>query len=238
MRCRRRCRGRHAAGRVPIDDRPSMSPLPRACASVGCRGVSLLAEPAPHASSPIHTKGIPTISLCRRLRCCSSEKQVSRSCSPARFICPTDLASLLRTHAHPSILSASHHGTYGRCGPQAPSTTAPAPWRHRPFPASRSTARLRLFKPLMQGSHPYGITYKSLANSSGGTSVRRGTFKTRPVPWRSTRASPQLQEDILWLIPAAKRPRRKAGINQAFGEATGCWLMSGRHLASGLEPWF
>jgi len=45
------------------------------CASVGCRRVSLpFAEASSHASSPIHTISMPTISLCRCLRRCSPAK--------------------------------------------------------------------------------------------------------------------------------------------------------------------
>lgn len=200
---------------------------------------SSLAEPSAHASLPIHTKDIPTISLCRRLRRCSPEKQVSRSCSPVCFVClcPNDLASLPRTHCAP-ILSASHHGTDGRCEPSSSKPTEPAPWRNRPFPASRPPTKA----PILQAAHA-GLSSvwhhiqaigQQLWRYIGTERYLQDTTSTRP----SSSASRQPQEGALWPTPAARPPRRKPGRNQAFGEATECWLVSGCHLASGLEPWF
>lgn len=213
-----------------------MSPLPRACPLSGLsQSESSLAEPSAHTSSPIHTKGVPSISHCRPLRRCSPEKQVSRSCSPVCFVC---LCPTLGCIAHPSCLPVIM-GPMDAVRHQAPSTTEPAPWRELdPSPPLGPLPRLRSFQQLMQGSRPSGITYKPLANSSGGTSVRSGTFKTRPVPG----PRPVHLGNRKWAfhgplqLPDARD--EKPGRNQAFGEATECWLVSGCHLASGLEPWF
>ncbi|KAK0744117.1 hypothetical protein B0T18DRAFT_470066 [Schizothecium vesticola] len=80
------------------------------------RSESSLAEPSAHASSPIHTKDIPTISLCRRLRRCSSEKQdlwslwASSSKHNGAASLETSTFPRLTAHGETPILQAAHAG--------------------------------------------------------------------------------------------------------------------------------
>lgn len=152
-------RGWESARRQPALDEPFASGVRLSWLS---QSESSLAEPSAHASLPIHTKDIPTISLCRRLRRCSPEKQVSRSCSPVCFVClcPNDLASLPRTHCAP-ILSASHHGTDGRCEPSSS--------KHNGAGSLEESTLPRLSAPY-QGSDPSSSSCRALVRLASHTS--------------------------------------------------------------------
>lgn len=203
---------------------------------------SSLAEPSAHASLPIHTKDIPTISLCRRLRRCSPEKQVSRSCSPVCFVClcPNDLASLPRTHCAP-ILSASHHGTDGRCEPSSS--------KHNGAGSLEESTLPRLSAPY-QGSDPSSSSCRALVRLASHTShwpTALAVHRYGAVPPRHDQYPALIQ-----CIQATARGRfmahsscqtpetkagTKSGLRRSNGMLAGEWMSLGEWLgAVVLEP--